>query len=138
MLYASVGYSVVIYDVIPEQVQTALKDIEDQLHTLKNEKLLRGNISAEDQLKLISGWLSVYIEELSGATALSPQGYAESPPPTHSQGCVVFGHYSVPHKVMVEGGEHHSGQKLFLLQKSTLHMLVFKLIHDSKKLYEYL
>lgn len=56
MLYASVGYSVVIYDVIPEQVQTALTDIKDQLQTLKNEKLLRGNISAEDQLKLISGW----------------------------------------------------------------------------------
>lgn len=57
MLYASVGYSVVIYDVIPEQVQTALTDIEDQLHTLKNEKLLRGTLSAEDQLKLISGAL---------------------------------------------------------------------------------
>lgn len=55
MLYASVGYSVVIYDVLPEQVNTALTDIEEQLHILNNEKLLRGTVTAEDQLKLISG-----------------------------------------------------------------------------------
>lgn len=55
MLFASVGYNVMIYDILPEQIDNAKKDIEQQIHTLKSNNLLRGTASAEQQINLIKG-----------------------------------------------------------------------------------
>ncbi|KFM79276.1 Lambda-crystallin-like protein, partial [Stegodyphus mimosarum] len=54
MLFASAGYNVVIYDKDPKISSDALVDIEDQLNKLENSSLLRGELSAAQQLKLIS------------------------------------------------------------------------------------
>ncbi|CAH1407982.1 unnamed protein product [Nezara viridula] len=70
MLFASVGYNVTIYDILPEQIENAKKDIEQQTHTLKSKNLLRGPIPAEQQINLIKGTSdlkdlgdAVYIQE---------------------------------------------------------------------------
>lgn len=55
MLFASVGYNVMIYDILPEQIENAKKDIELQIHNLKSNNLLRGTVSAEQQINLIKG-----------------------------------------------------------------------------------
>ncbi|XP_014279515.1 lambda-crystallin homolog [Halyomorpha halys] len=55
MLFASVGYNVMIYDILPEQIKNAEEDIKQQIHTLKSKNLLRGTVSAEQQIKLIKG-----------------------------------------------------------------------------------
>lgn len=55
MIFASVGYQVQIYDIVPEQINTALKRIESELKRLEKENLLRGNLTAEQQIKCITG-----------------------------------------------------------------------------------
>lgn len=55
MIFASVGYSVEIYDIIPEQIENALKRIEAELISLEKSKLLRGTLSAAEQFKRITG-----------------------------------------------------------------------------------
>ncbi|KAK3913432.1 Lambda-crystallin-like protein [Frankliniella fusca] len=55
MLFASAGYKVKLFDIEPKQVQGALKEIESQLKELEKTKLLRGKLSAAQQIALISG-----------------------------------------------------------------------------------
>lgn len=55
MLFAAVGYEVQLYDVVAENVKSALKLLEIDLKRLQADGLLRGNLTAEQQLQLISG-----------------------------------------------------------------------------------
>ncbi|KAG8188113.1 hypothetical protein JTE90_029041 [Oedothorax gibbosus] len=54
MLFASAGYNVVIYDKDPKASEAALKVIEEQLKQLESSEMLRGSLSAAEQLKLIT------------------------------------------------------------------------------------
>lgn len=55
MLFASVGYQVMLYDILPEQVQTALKETEKELKNLEAKGLLRGKLNASQQYSCLSG-----------------------------------------------------------------------------------
>ncbi|CAG0919947.1 unnamed protein product [Notodromas monacha] len=54
MLFASVGYPVQLFDVSDEQLKKALEDIANQMKSLEADGTLRGSLSAERQLSLIS------------------------------------------------------------------------------------
>ncbi|CAL7951939.1 unnamed protein product [Xylocopa violacea] len=66
MLFASVGYEVVIYDVVKEQIARALEDIHQQLKRLEKNGLLRGTLTADQQYQLIKG-SSNLVETVKGA-----------------------------------------------------------------------
>ncbi|NP_001120498.1 lambda-crystallin homolog [Xenopus tropicalis] len=55
MVFASGGFRVKLYDIVQEQVSTALEDIRKQMEELKKSEMLRGALSMEDQMALISG-----------------------------------------------------------------------------------
>lgn len=54
MLFASGGYNVVMYDSDSKISEAALVTIEQQLNKLEKDELLRGSLSAAEQMKLIS------------------------------------------------------------------------------------
>ncbi|GFO42714.1 lambda-crystallin-like protein [Plakobranchus ocellatus] len=54
MLFISAGYRVTLYDILPEQTQSAKKDIWEQLGALEREGLLRGTLTRQQQFDLIS------------------------------------------------------------------------------------
>ncbi|XP_067633525.1 lambda-crystallin [Eurosta solidaginis] len=54
MLFASVGYQVMLYDILPEQTRSALEEIQKELYVLKAKKALRGKLSPAEQFKCIS------------------------------------------------------------------------------------
>uniref|UniRef100_A0A0A1XSW8 Lambda-crystallin homolog n=1 Tax=Zeugodacus cucurbitae TaxID=28588 RepID=A0A0A1XSW8_ZEUCU len=54
MLFASVGYKVMLYDILPEQTSNALKEIEKELHALHAKGALRGTLSPAEQFSSIS------------------------------------------------------------------------------------
>lgn len=55
MLFASADYNVIIYDVNLEQINTAYDKIKCELQTMEQKGILKGNLSAEQQIKLITG-----------------------------------------------------------------------------------
>ncbi|RZF44875.1 hypothetical protein LSTR_LSTR004500 [Laodelphax striatellus] len=71
MLFAAAGYNVTLYDILPEQIETALVDLKDQLTKLEQKKLLRGTLTAKQQYSLITATTSladcvkdaVYVQE---------------------------------------------------------------------------
>eukprot|EP00088_Acartia_fossae_P068269 TRINITY_DN8622_c0_g1_i2.p1 TRINITY_DN8622_c0_g1~~TRINITY_DN8622_c0_g1_i2.p1 ORF type:complete len:322 (+),score=113.43 TRINITY_DN8622_c0_g1_i2:38-1003(+) len=72
MIFASVGYNVVLFDIDSKQVEAAIESIRNELKHFESEGTLRGDkLSAEEQAKLITGTSSlqecvkdcVYIQE---------------------------------------------------------------------------
>ncbi|XP_054738710.1 lambda-crystallin homolog [Anastrepha obliqua] len=62
MLFASAGYQVMLYDILPEQTTTALEEMEKELHALHAKGALRGTLGPVEQFKCIS--VTIDIREL--------------------------------------------------------------------------
>lgn len=54
MVFASGGFKVRLYDIVKEQVSAALEDIRKQMEELTKSGMLRGSMSSEEQISLIS------------------------------------------------------------------------------------
>lgn len=71
MIFASQGYQVTIFDIEQSQITRAISGLTNDLQDFEKEGILRGNISAKDQIELIKGCTemeecvkdSVYIQE---------------------------------------------------------------------------
>jgi len=59
MIFASVGYEVVLYDVEASQVSQAIKNIREELVVFEREGTLRGELAASQQADLVSGTSSL-------------------------------------------------------------------------------
>ena len=55
MIFASVGYKVVLFDIDEKQVSKALSDISANLKKFEEEGTLRGDVNAQQQSQFISG-----------------------------------------------------------------------------------
>ena len=54
MVFVSGGYSVCLYDIDTDQTSSAMKFIEEKLRQLEKDGLLRGTLSVEEQISLVS------------------------------------------------------------------------------------
>lgn len=66
MIFASVGYQVALYDVVPEQLAGALGLIKETLGRYEKEGHLRGTLTSTEQIQKITGYSSLS-ECLEGA-----------------------------------------------------------------------
>ncbi|XP_047393578.1 uncharacterized protein LOC124974061 isoform X2 [Sciurus carolinensis] len=66
MLFASGGFKVKLYDIEQEQITNALENIRKELKRLEQADSLKGSVSAEQQLSLISGCSNI-TEAVEGA-----------------------------------------------------------------------
>uniref|UniRef100_A0A8D2D4F0 L-gulonate 3-dehydrogenase n=1 Tax=Sciurus vulgaris TaxID=55149 RepID=A0A8D2D4F0_SCIVU len=66
MLFASGGFKVKLYDIEQEQITNALENIRKELKRLEQSDSLKGSLSAEQQLSLISGCSNI-TEAVEGA-----------------------------------------------------------------------
>jgi len=55
MIFASVGFDVTMFDILPEQVNTALNNIKVEVDQFEKDGVLRGTLKASEQKVLISG-----------------------------------------------------------------------------------
>lgn len=55
MIFASSGYKVQLFDAVPENIQKALETIKVRVSDLESKGLLRGELTASQQVSLISG-----------------------------------------------------------------------------------
>ena len=55
MIFASVGFDVTMFDILPEQVNTALNNIKIEVDQFEKDGVLRGTLKASEQKVLISG-----------------------------------------------------------------------------------
>ncbi len=53
MLFAGAGHEVRLFDVEQSQVESALKNIKEEMTKLEARGMLKGKLSAEEQYKLI-------------------------------------------------------------------------------------
>lgn len=61
MLFASVGYEVTMYDILPEQISGALEFITNETASLEKRGLLRGTLNADQQVRKISGTTDIAV-----------------------------------------------------------------------------
>ncbi|EDW73752.1 uncharacterized protein Dwil_GK19629 [Drosophila willistoni] len=62
MLFTSAGYRVQLYDILDIQIETALQELNKELHQLEQKGSLRGQLKAKEQFELIS--VTSKLEEL--------------------------------------------------------------------------
>ncbi|BFZ10216.1 hypothetical protein BsWGS_13255 [Bradybaena similaris] len=55
MIFAGAGYKVTIFDILPEQVSKALETVKLRLTKYEAQGCLRGSLSAQKQISLVSG-----------------------------------------------------------------------------------
>uniref|UniRef100_A0A8D0HA31 L-gulonate 3-dehydrogenase n=1 Tax=Sphenodon punctatus TaxID=8508 RepID=A0A8D0HA31_SPHPU len=71
MVFAGGGFQVNIYDIVQQQITSALETIRKEMKELEETRMLKGTLSAEEQLSLVSGCTdlktavegAVYIQE---------------------------------------------------------------------------